>query len=100
MSLDVLTEIYSVFEPFQPPIPEAYVDCQDVRGKWNVLRELGKVIERSPHKATCQLFSGYRGVGKSTELLHLKEYLEQKKFYVVYFAADQEDIEPQDVESY
>jgi len=37
-------------------------------------------------------------VGKSTELLRLKEYLEQQKYFVVYFAADDEDIEPQDAE--
>ena len=95
--LDLLTEIYSSFEPFQPPSKEAYVDCQEVRGGWEVVRELGRKITRSK-KPTCQLYSGHRGVGKSTELLRLKEYLEQQKYFVVYFAADDEDIEPQDAE--
>lgn len=94
---DLLTEIYSSFEPFQPPRQEAYVDCQEVRGKWNVVRELGRKITRSK-QATCQLYTGHRGVGKSTELLRLKEYLEQEKYFVVYFAADEQDIEPQDTE--
>lgn len=87
MTLDLLTEIYSSFEPFQPPSKEVYVDCQEVRGGWEVVRELGRKITRSK-KPTCQLYSGHRGVGKSTELLRLKEYLEQQKYFVVYFAAD------------
>jgi len=37
-------------------------------------------------------------VGKSTELLQLQEYLVKEKYFVVYFAADHEDIEPQDAE--
>ena len=97
MTQDLLTEIYSVFEPFQPPPKEAYVDCEEVRGKWNVERELGRKIARSKYP-TCQLYSGHRGVGKSTELLRLREYLEAEKFFVVYFAADEQDIEPQDAE--
>ena len=97
MPLDYLTEIYSSFEPFQPPPREAYVDCQEVRGGWEVVRELGRKIARSK-QPTCQLYSGHRGVGKSTELLRLREYLEAEKFKVVYFAADDEDIEPQDTE--
>jgi hypothetical protein len=97
VELDFLTEIYSSFEPFQPPAKEVYVDCKDVRGGWEVIRELGRKITRSK-QATCQLYSGHRGVGKSTELLRLKEYLEAQKYFVVYFAADDEDIEPQDAE--
>jgi hypothetical protein len=92
-----ITAIYSSFEPFQPPIKAAYVDCQTVRGRWDVLRELGRKIERS-ELPTCQLHTGHRGVGKSTELLRLKEDLELKNYFVVYFAADEQDIEPQDTE--
>jgi Cdc6-like AAA superfamily ATPase len=93
----LIAEIYSAFEPFQPPVKEAYVDCQEVRGKWDVIRELGRKITRS-NRPTCQLYSGYRGVGKSTELLRLKEHLEQRQYQVVYFAIDDQDIEPQDAE--
>ncbi len=73
------------------------MDCQEVRGGWEVIRELGRKIARSK-QPTCQLYSGHRGVGKSTELLRLKEYLEKQRYFVVYFAADDEDIEPQDAE--
>jgi hypothetical protein len=94
---DLLTEIYSAFEPFQPPKQDTYVDCQAVRGNWDITRELGRKVSRSK-QPTCQLYTGHRGVGKSTELLRLKEYLEKKKYFVVYFAADEQDIEPQDTE--
>lgn len=97
MSLDLLTEINSSFEPFEQPKREVYVDCREVRGKWDVLKELGRKITRSK-QPTCQLYTGHRGVGKSTELLRLKDDLEQKNYRVVYFAADEQDIEPQDAE--
>ncbi|MEM9819190.1 MAG: ATP-binding protein, partial [Cyanobacteria bacterium P01_D01_bin.6] len=94
---ELLTEIYSSFEPFLPPVKAAYVDCREVRGKWDVVRELGKRITRSK-RPTCQLYTGHRGVGKSTELLRLREFLEAQHYFVVYFAADNEDIEPLDTE--
>lgn len=97
MNQDLLTEIYSSFEPFQQPKQEVYVDCKEVRGGWDVLRELGRKITRSK-QPTCQLYTGHRGVGKSTELLRLKEHLEQQQYFVVYFAADEQDIEPQDTQ--
>lgn len=97
MNQDLLTDINSSFEPFEQPKQEVYVDCKEVRGKWDVLRELGGKIILSK-KPTCQLYIGHRGVGKSTELLQLKDYLEQQRYFVVYFAADEQDIEPQDAE--
>ena len=97
MAQDLLTEIYNVFDPFDPPPKKAYVNCEEVRGNWDVLRELGRKIIRS-HNPTCQLYTGHRGVGKSTELLRLKEYLEQNNFFVVYFAANDEDIDIEDTE--
>ncbi|MEM9276153.1 MAG: ATP-binding protein [Cyanobacteria bacterium P01_F01_bin.143] len=97
MPQDLLTEIYNVFDPFDPPPKEAYVNCEEVRGNWNVLRELGRKIIRSNH-STCQLYTGHRGVGKSTELLQLKEELEKEKYFVVYFAANDEDIDIEDTE--
>jgi AAA ATPase domain len=96
-SEELLTEIYSAFEPFQPPSKEVYVEFEEVRGKWDVVRELGREIIRSK-EPTCQLYSGLTGVGKSTELLRLQEYLEKQHYFVVYFAADNQDLEPQDAD--
>ncbi|MEL7072294.1 MAG: ATP-binding protein [Cyanobacteria bacterium J06581_3] len=73
------------------------MDCEEVRGRWNVVRELGNQITRSK-SPTCQLYSGHRGVGKTTELLRLKDHLEAKHYKVVYFAVDDEDVETQDAE--
>ncbi len=49
---------------------------------------------------TCQLYCGHRGAGKSTELLKLKKYLENREFYVIYFADDEEDIDLEDTQSH
>ena len=94
-----LDELYNVFEPFEPlqPGDPQYVDCREVRGDGDILTDLGNKIRRSQHM-TCQLYAGHRGAGKSTELLRLKEYLEENKFLVVYFAADEADIDAEDAE--
>jgi len=94
---ELITEIYSAFEPFLPPPDGTYVNCESVRGRWNVVRELGNQITRSK-SPTCQLYSGHRGVGKTTELLRLRDHLGKKHYKVVYFAVDDEDVEPQDTE--
>jgi len=97
MSEDLLIEICNVFEPFNPPPEGAYVDCGDVRGDWSVLTELGRKIIRSK-TTTCQLYTGHRGVGKSTELLRLEQDLKQQNYFVVNFSADDEDIDTEDTE--
>ena len=94
--LDDLFNAFYPFEPLQAGDPK-YVDCREVRGDVNIEVDLGKRIRRSQYK-TCHLYSGHRGGGKSTELLRLKKYLEDQKFYVVYFAADAEDIQSEDAQ--
>ncbi|MFM8293698.1 MAG: ATP-binding protein [Microcystaceae cyanobacterium] len=100
MSQDLITNLYNSFEPFQPlPAGDAaYVDLRSVRGDANILRDLGNKIIRSPGRNTCQLYAGHRGAGKSTELLRLQADLNQKGCFVVYFAADRDDLDPEDTE--
>ena len=96
---ELLKNLYNAFDPFRP-LPAGdptYVDCREVRGDGDILEDLGNRILLSETK-TCQLYSGHRGAGKSTELLKLKQALEEEKFYVVYFAADEEDIQSEDAE--
>ncbi|HEY9908757.1 MAG TPA: ATP-binding protein [Thermosynechococcaceae cyanobacterium] len=99
--MSVLADIYNVFDP--SPLPAnspLYVECKEVRGDSDVLVELGRKIERS-NVPTCQLYSGHRGCGKSTELLRLADDLDRKGCKVVYFAVDakdQGDVNPEDVE--
>ncbi|NES00400.1 MAG: ATP-binding protein [Symploca sp. SIO1B1] len=97
--LKLLKQIYNTFNPFQPLLAgdPVYVDCQEVRGSGDIIRWLGRDILFS-HQNTYQLYAGHRGAGKSTELLRLKKYLEDNHCFVVYFAADEEDINPQDAQ--
>lgn len=98
MSEDLITRIYNAFNPFEPlqPGDPAYVNCSQVRGNENIFNEIGRKIIRSQRK-TCQIYTGHRGVGKSTELLRLKKYLEDNGCFVVYFGATDGDIDEQDV---
>lgn len=66
-----------------------YIDFSSVRGG-EIIEELKRTIIRSPDEPTCQLFTGHIGCGKSTELLRLKDQLEQKGFQVVYFESSQD----------
>lgn len=96
---ELLKSLYNAFDPFRP-LPAGdptYVDCQDVRGDADIIEELGNRI-RLAGQNTYQVYSGHRGAGKSTELLKLKKYLENRQFYVVYFAADEEDIDSEDAQ--
>ncbi len=78
-----------------------YIDFSSVRGG-KTIEELGRTITRlSPDEPTCQLFTGHIGCGKSTELLRLKNELQQQGFHVVYFESSQDlvmaDIDVTDV---
>ncbi|MBE9059759.1 AAA family ATPase [cf. Phormidesmis sp. LEGE 11477] len=94
----LLDDMYNAFTPtpLQPGDP-AYVDCRAVRGDEDVVEDLGRTVRRS-REYTYQLYSGYRGSGKTTELLRLGEALEGRGHIVVYFAADEEDLSVQDAQ--
>ncbi|NEO93295.1 MAG: ATP-binding protein [Moorea sp. SIO3G5] len=96
---DLLENLYNAFDPSQP-LPAGdpvYVDCREVRGDGEIQVDLGKEMLLSKRE-TYHLYGGHRGAGKSTELLRLKQYLEQNNFYVVYFAADEEDVDSEDTQ--
>jgi len=99
MSPDPRGAVYRSFElfPLKPNDP-AYVNCEAVRGEQNVLQELGDTISLAGESFTCQLYTGARGSGKSTELLRLQEDLREKGYFVVYFEADEGDIDVEDTE--
>lgn len=99
MAQDLITQLYNAFDPFVPlPAGDSqYVDCREARGDEDILQDLGRKIVRSNVK-TCSLYSGHRGAGKSTELKRLKQYLEENDFYVIYFAADEQDIQSEDTQ--
>lgn len=95
----LLTNLYNAFDPFYP-LPAGdpqYVNCREVRGDGDIIEDLGRKIKLS-QRMTCQLYAGHRGAGKSTELLRLQQYLQNQGCFVVYFAADEQDINPEDTE--
>jgi hypothetical protein len=96
---EILRNIYNSFDPFEP-LPAGdpvYVNCSEVRGNENILMDLGRQILLSERR-THQLYTGHRGAGKSTELLRLKADLEKNGYLVVYFAAEEADIDPEDAQ--
>jgi hypothetical protein len=95
----LLTDLYNAFSQFSP-LPAGdpqYVDCGEVRGDDDITIDLGRNIKRS-QQMTYQLYTGHRGAGKSTELMRLQEYLKEQGCFVVYFAADEQDVNPEDTE--
>lgn len=94
-----LKNLYNAFDPFSPlrAGDPQYVDCREVRGDGDIIEDLGRKIKLS-QRMTCQLYAGHRGAGKSTELRRLQEYLQNQGCFVVYFAADEQDINPEDTE--
>lgn len=77
-----------------------YIDFSSVRGG-NVIQRLYRTITLQSDSASCQLFTGHIGCGKSTELFRLKDELEKKKFHVVYFESsadlDMADVDISDI---
>ncbi|MDM8536711.1 hypothetical protein QUF70_08160 [Desulfobacterales bacterium HSG17] len=72
----------------KPDDKKYYIDFSSVRSG-SLIRELKRTITFSD-QATCQLFSGHIGCGKSTELLRLKAELEEQDYHVVYFESSEE----------
>ena len=74
-----------------------YIDFSSVRGG-TIVEQLERTISRlSPDVATCQLFTGHIGSGKSTELLRLQSQLQEQGFHVVYFESSK-DLDMADVD--
>jgi signal transduction histidine kinase len=79
-------------ESLQPDDPR-YVECDEVRGTPLVDRFERSLRQADPTKPEFKLFAGHRGVGKTSELLRLKQKLERPAggdsasgpFHVIYF---------------
>jgi hypothetical protein len=100
---DLLRDLFNRFDPFRPLNPRddndhpAYVNFQEVRGDENILNGIGKKILNFRGPASCHLYTGHRGGGKSTELYRLKRYLEENDFLVIYLNSD-EDLDLQNIQ--
>ncbi len=93
---DLLKSIYNAFDP--APLHQGqqglYVDLDDVRGHSGTVERLRQKILLA-NGPSCQVLSGHRGCGKSTELWQLRQSLEKpgpdgKKYFVVQVQAEKE----------
>src|ERR1022692_2493644 len=89
-------EIYSIFSPspLRPDQNALYIDLEDVRGNTGIVHRMAEKI-RLADTPTCQVLTGHRGSGKSTELSRLRQALQEptageSRFFVVQVQADDE----------
>jgi hypothetical protein len=89
-----LKEIYAAFDlaPLTSGQQDLYVNLDDVRGDSGIVRHLGRKI-RLADQPTCQVLTGHRGSGKSTELWQLQHDLQEldeegNHYFVVLIQAD------------
>lgn len=93
--MPVPSNINDAYEAVDPsaPLPQGdprYVNFQDVRGENDEITAMLRRIDRTRSgNFLCQLLTGHRGCGKTTELFQLKHKLEEKNFFVVYFDAEE-----------
>ena len=77
--------LFNAFDPIEPlgTDDSRYVDWNKARGSENLLNGLSGTIKLTDGP-TCQLLSGHRGCGKTTELLRLRRQLENESYFVAY----------------
>jgi hypothetical protein len=94
-------KIYRVFDPIEALRPDdpRYVECNDVRGSAGLLKILEDSIRLSDRR-TCQLLSGPRGCGKTTELFRLRHLLTREPAYFVIYCESDDYIDLNDTVEY
>src|SRR6266566_883359 len=99
-----IARVYQQCDPARPleAGDARYMSLTGIRGAGDLVTRLANAIRRSDAPLHL-LFAGHRGGGKSTELLRLKHDLSTPPevangFFVVYFEADHEDVEVNDID--
>lgn len=89
-NLEPQRRLFNAFDPIEPLNPEdpRYVDWNKARGSENLLSEMSGTI-RLTEGPTCQLLSGHRGCGKTTELFRLRRELERESYFIAYCESDE-----------
>ncbi len=99
--LPAITRLYQACEPLESLHPNdvRWVDFDAVRGDENVVSLYARSLRRAkPDSSDFKLFTGHRGVGKTSELFRLKALLEEpndsKRGFLVVFGdvSDQLDV--------
>lgn len=99
--VQIKKKVFDVFDPREalPPDDPRYVECNEVRGSVGLLNALADSIRLSDEH-TCQLLSGNRGCGKTTELFRLRHLLTRDSSYFVVYCEADEYIDLNDVVEY
>jgi Cdc6-like AAA superfamily ATPase len=92
-----LQEIYAAFapQPLHAGQQNLYIDLDEVRGHSSIVSRMKQKILLA-ERPSCQVLTGHRGSGKSTELWKLRQALEEPstsgadRFFVVQVQADDE----------
>lgn len=97
---DLTKRVYQAFDPapLTSDVDSLYVELDDVRGSSCLVKSLADKIHLS-NTLTCQLMTGHRGSGKTTELRKLQNELEtaQEKYFVVFCEIDK-DVDRNDID--
>ena len=97
---DLIKEVYRAFDPapLTEEVKDLYVNLDEVRGNSGFVSGLANNIRLSD-KLTCQLVTGHRGSGKTTELRKLQIELENsaEKLFVVFCEIDK-DVDRNDID--
>ncbi len=78
--LPAIARLYQICEPLESlhPTDPRWVNFDNVRGDENVVQLYARSLRRAtPERPDFKLFTGHRGVGKTSELFRLKALLEQ-----------------------
>lgn len=105
--MNVLTALYGQFDPARPLEVEEtdlYVNWQETVAPDDIKKLLARAIANS-QIPICRLFTGHRGIGKTTELKRVKRMLEEgamgRPFFVSMLAAGQwmdlQDVQAPDI---
>lgn len=100
---ELMKKVYNAFypSPLTEDVASLYVDLDDVRGSSGLVQGLANDILLSDN-LTCQLVTGHRGSGKTTELRKLQHELENpadssSKMFVVFCEIDK-DVDRNDID--
>lgn len=89
--MDILAALYQQFDPahaLEADEADLYVDWQREIDADDVKQRLANSIANSGPIPVCRLFTGHKGVGKTTELNRVKQRLEKRGFFVSMLRAE------------
>lgn len=79
-NLPTITRLFRACEPLESLRPDdpRWVDFDEVRGEETLVQQYARSLRRAaPDRPDFKLFTGHRGVGKTSELYRLKALLEE-----------------------